>query len=125
MAAAKEDLKSLEDILNKNTSAMADVTSKKMFGCHAVWVKDKVFALVWKHGRIGVKLPTEKSYETLMSVKGAEPWKAGPMKMAHWVLVPETFHSKKGADFKKWVKKAYEECSVLKTEPKKKGKSKK
>jgi len=97
---------------------MEGVTSKKMFGCHATWVKDNVFALVWKQGRIGLKLPEEKSYEALMSLKGAEPWKAGPMKMSHWVLVPEKFHSD-STEFKKWIKKAYDQCSVLKKEKKK------
>ena len=38
----------------------------------------------------------EAQYETLMKMNGADPWKAGPMKMAHWVLVPETFSLKAG-----------------------------
>ena len=87
-----------------------------MFGCHAAWVDGNVFALVWKHGRIGVKLPEEAEYEKLMSAKGAEPWKAGPMKMAHWVLVPETFHGKP-AELKKWAAKAHALCSKLEKKP--------
>jgi hypothetical protein len=46
-----------------------------MFGCHVLWADGNVFALVWKHGRIGVKLPEENLYEKLMSSLGAEPWK--------------------------------------------------
>jgi TfoX/Sxy family transcriptional regulator of competence genes len=114
------DLVVLEEILNKATANMDDVTSKKMFGCHAVWVRENVFALVWKHGRIGVKLPDEKSYQTLMATKGSDPWKAGPMTMAHWVLVPEKFHTD-STEFNKWARRAYDLCSVLKKDKKKSG----
>lgn len=108
----------LEDILNSVTTSLPKMTSKKMFGCHALWADDNVFALVWKHGRIGVKLPVEGDYESLMNVSGAEPWKAGPMKMAHWVLVPESFHSKVG-EIKKWATKAHGLCIKLEKKTKK------
>jgi TfoX/Sxy family transcriptional regulator of competence genes len=115
------DLDQLESLLNSSVSGLNDLSSKKMFGCHAYWVKGNVFALVWKHGRIGVKLPDESAYEALMGLKGAEPWKAGPMKMSHWVLVPESFH-KKPADLKKWAKQAHKLCAAL--PPKKPAKAK-
>lgn len=91
---AQQNITELEALLNSAANSLSKVTSKKLFGCYALWVNDNVFALVWKHGRIGVKLPDESTYENLMSQSGAEPWKAGPMKMSHWVLVPETFHKK-------------------------------
>jgi TfoX/Sxy family transcriptional regulator of competence genes len=109
---AKEIISELEMVLNKSTSGMSKLSSKKMFGCHALWVDGNVFALVWKHGRIGLKLPTESDYNALMSIPGAEPWKAGPMKMSHWVLVPETFHAKP-IELKKWAVKAHSLCSKL------------
>jgi TfoX/Sxy family transcriptional regulator of competence genes len=102
----------LEAILNAATVGLAKVESKKMFGCHALWAHGNVFALVWKHGRVGLKLPNELSYSALMKISGSEPWKAGPVKMSHWVLVPETFHKKSG-ELKKWAAKAHSECSVL------------
>ncbi len=114
----------LEKILTSVTDDLPKVTAKKMFGCHALWANGNVFALVWKHGRIGFKLPDDSSYESLIKLNGAEPWKAGPMKMAHWVLVPETFHSKK-AELRKWALKAHEQCSTLEPKPKKKVSAKK
>ncbi|MCX6125033.1 MAG: TfoX/Sxy family protein [Proteobacteria bacterium] len=110
----------LESILNEAVSDLKRTTSKKMFGCHAVWVNDNVFALVWKTGRIGFKLPNEKVYEALMSKEGSAPWTAGPKQMAHWVLVPESYHSKR-AELKKLAAKAHELCAEL--EPKSKKKS--
>jgi TfoX/Sxy family transcriptional regulator of competence genes len=118
---AKHTIAELEDILNSATDGFPKLTSKKMFGCHALWVDGNVFALVWKHGRIGVKLPEESHYEKLMGLSGAEPWKAGPMKMSHWVLVPESFHSK-SSELKKWASQAHELCSQL--EKKSAGKAK-
>lgn len=109
---SKHSIEELEGILTSAASGLTKVTSKKMFGCHALWADGNVFALVWKHGRIGVKLPIESDYESLMGISGSEPWKAGPMKMAHWVLVPEYFHSKPG-EIKKWAIKAHSLCIKL------------
>lgn len=109
---ANENIAELEVVLGKSVSKINNVTSKKMFGCSAFWVNENVFALVWKHGRIGIKLPDEKSYEALLAQKGSEPWKAGPMKMAHWVLVPEKFHADQ-TELKRWVKKSSEQCLGL------------
>lgn len=109
---AVKSIEELQEILTSATAGLTKVTAKKMFGCHAFWADGNVFALVWKHGRIGVKLPDEKLYQSLMDAKGAEPWKAGPMKMAHWVLVPESFHSKT-AELRKWTIKAHDLCSKL------------
>ena len=113
------DLLKLQEVLDQAAVGLAKMSSRKMFGCYALWADDNVFGLVWKHGRIGVKLPTETHYESLMKAKGAEPWKAGPMKMAHWVLVPDTFHSKP-AELKKWVRLAHELCMALPKKEKKK-----
>lgn len=115
--ASKEVIAELEETLKGAAKGLKLSGAKKMFGCHALWVNENVFALVWKHGRIGVKLPEEGEYEDLMGKKGSEPWKAGPMKMAHWVLVPEGFH-KKPAELKKWVARAHKLCGSL--PPKKK-----
>ncbi len=41
------------------------------------------------------------------------------MQMAHWVLVPETFHLK-APEMKKWAAKAHEICATLEKKPKKK-----
>ena len=120
----KLTIRELEELLNSSTSGLSKLTSKKMFGCHAVWADGNVFALVWKHGRIGVKLPTEEAYEGLMKIPGSEPWKAGPMKMAHWVLVPEVYHSKP-SELKKWVVHAHDLCSILEKKSVKAKKSKK
>lgn len=115
---SKESIAELETLLNAAAESLPKVTSKKMFGCHALWADGNVFALVWKHGRIGFKLPDESSYKTLMAASGAAPWKAGPMQMAHWVLVPDSFHSK-ATELKKWAAKAHDQCSKLEKKPKK------
>ena len=121
---AGKNLAELEEALNSVTAGLPKVTTKKMFGCHAAWVDGNVFALVWKHGRIGFKLPDTAQYDSLMKTAGAAPWKAGPMQMAHWVLVPETYHGKP-AELKKWATKAHELCAKLPKKPAKKKAAKK
>jgi TfoX/Sxy family transcriptional regulator of competence genes len=108
----KPSIAELEEILSTAAKGLPKLTSKKMFGCYALWADDNVFALVWKHGRIGFKLPEAKPYESLLGVSGAEPWKAGPMQMAHWVLVPESYHAKP-AEIKKLALKAHGLCQKL------------
>ena len=114
----KKGIVELEEILTSATKGLSKVTSKKMFGCHATWANGNVFAMVWKHGRIGVKLPEVTQYEALMNISGADPWKAGAMQMEHWVLVPETYHDTP-AEIKKWATKAHGLCVTLKKKPKK------
>jgi TfoX/Sxy family transcriptional regulator of competence genes len=115
------DIAELGARLDAAAAGMSRVTSRKMFGCYALWVNGNVFALVWKHGRIGVKLPDAAEHAALMSVKGSEPWKAGPMTMAHWVLIPESFHGGT-PDLKRWLKKAHQLCGALEKKPKSKAK---
>ncbi len=107
--ATKEVLEKLQEALDAASDGLSKVTGKKMFGCHALWAKDAVFGLVWKEGRIGVRLPDEASYEKLMALKGAEPWKAGKMTMSHWVLVPVSMHKEK-AKLAKWVETAHKQA---------------
>jgi TfoX/Sxy family transcriptional regulator of competence genes len=103
--ASKELIAELEDCINTAATGLSKVTHKKMFGCHALFANEAVFGLVWKEGRIGVRLPDSASFDSLMSEKGAAPWKAGKMTMSHWVLVPEDMHEEK-AQLKRWLKVA-------------------
>ena len=113
-----KSIEELESILDLATKDLPKVTSKKMFGCHATWADGNVFALIWKEGRIGVKLPDEKAYASLLALTGAMPWKAGTMQMAHWVLVPKQFHDRP-AEIKKWTKMAHGMCIKLEKKTKK------
>lgn len=113
----KHDLVELERLLAAAAAELPNVTARKMFGCQALWARGSVFALVWKHGRIGVKLPDERAFAALMSEPGAAPWKAGPMTMAHWVLLPETFHAR-AAEIRRWAARAHALCSALEPKPK-------
>ena len=107
MKATATNIVELESLLNGAAERLASVDGKKMFGCHALFAKGNVFALVWKHGQIGVKLPVAADYEKLMAIKGAAPWKAGPMQMAHWVLVPSSVEKDNRA-LNRWVARAHE-----------------
>jgi TfoX/Sxy family transcriptional regulator of competence genes len=115
MKASAETIRELEGRLGAAAKSLSSVDGKKMFGCHALFAKGNVFALVWTHGRIGVKLPDEKDYARAMGLEGAAPWTAGPMKMAHWVLLPELVQKDERA-LTKWVARAHE--LALQTPPK-------
>lgn len=77
-----------------------------MFGCDAFFADDAIFGLIWKTGRIGLKLPDRAHYEELLATPGAAPWTAGDRTMAHWILVPPEFHADP-ARLAAWSKRAH------------------
>jgi len=101
----KTRLNELRDILDATVKGLPGVTAKRVFGCHAVFRKDAMFGMVWKTGRIAVKLTDPISYATLMALEGAEPWVAHT-KMAHWVLLPPGAETSASL-LSDWVGRAY------------------
>lgn len=100
------ELAQLKTQLVSAARGLDKVTERRMFGCDALFANGNVFGLVWKHGRIGLRLPDEAAYGSLLRTGDASPWKAGPMTMAHWVLVPTVMH-RGGADLTRWTQKAH------------------
>lgn len=97
----------LLSITEDASRSLGGVSRKKMFGCETLFVDGSIFALIWKTGRIGLKLPEESAYTKLASMPGAEPWSpGGKMKMGSWLLVPESFHDDDDA-LGTWVKAAH------------------
>jgi TfoX/Sxy family transcriptional regulator of competence genes len=87
-------------------SLLRDVQERKMFGCEALFTNSAIFALVWKTGRIAVKLPDPARFDALASEKGSEPWRAGEMIMSHWVLVPKRTETDT-RKLSEWVREAH------------------
>ena len=103
---ANESLEELLAVLETAAKGLTGVTNKRMFGCDGLFANGNIFGLVWKHGRIGVRLPNEIAYAEAMKMPGSSPWIAGTMTMSHWVLVPDGMHVdpiRLGA----WVRRAH------------------
>lgn len=79
-------------LLQGASEDLPGVTKRKMFGCQAVFAYNNIFALVWKTGRLGVKITDPALFAELMAKNGAEPWTAGDRTMSNWILLPESFH---------------------------------
>jgi TfoX/Sxy family transcriptional regulator of competence genes len=79
-------------LLQAASADLPAVTKRKMFGCQAVFANNNIFALVWKTGRIGVKIPDPGLFAELRAIKGSAPWTAGDRTMSNWILLPESFH---------------------------------
>jgi TfoX/Sxy family transcriptional regulator of competence genes len=103
---AEEAAERLDARLDAAAGRLDDVVAKRLFGCHALFRSKAVFALVWKTGRIAVKLPDPARHRELLQIEGAEPWVAHAV-MAHWVLVPEDIQSN-ARQLAKWVTVAHE-----------------
>ena len=100
----------LSELVAETVSRLPGISKKRMFGCDAFFRSGQIFALIWKTGRIGVRLSDVLIHDALMASPGAEPWQvydkpsAKPMK--HWVLVPEAFHDDT-LELASWLGQAY------------------
>ena len=94
-------------LLETASESLPGVFRRMMFGCESLFVDGHIYALVWKEGRIGLKLTDPKDYDTLRAMPGATPWSpGGRMIMRSWLLVPESFHDDP-ATLKDWVRRAH------------------
>jgi len=99
-------LEHLRDTLHEACSALPGVTPKKMFGCDTVFAEGAIFGLIWKTGRIGLKVPEPSQYRELLAMPGSEAWGPDGRPMSHWVLVPESFHDDTD-ELLKWTRLAH------------------
>jgi TfoX/Sxy family transcriptional regulator of competence genes len=96
----------LLSLLLDRTAELEGVTGRKMFGCEALFRDGAIFALVWKEGRIGLKLSDPALFAELRAMPGTKPWSPSTVNMSGWLLVPEAFHDDEEA-LDRWVRHAW------------------
>jgi len=101
----------LKSLLDEASQELPSVTTRRMFGCDALFANLAIYALVWKTGRLGLKLPEPALYQDALALEGAEPWAPGGKAMAHWVLLPESLHDQP-EQLSIWVHKAHRLASA-------------
>ncbi len=97
----------LKELLDDATADLRGVAVRRMFGCDAFFADGQIFALVWKEGRIGLRLPDAGAFAEVLAMRGGRPWTIGAKKMSHWAFVPEDFHDDEDA-LGTWVRKAHQ-----------------
>jgi TfoX/Sxy family transcriptional regulator of competence genes len=95
----------LRSHLDDLTAGLPEVSVRRMFGCDAFLAGGAIFAMVWREGRIGLRLPDDLLPE-LRALPGADPWRHRDMVVRQWVLVPESFHDDTDG-LGPWVRKAH------------------
>ncbi len=113
---ANESLDELLAVLEAAAQGLGGVSKKRMFGCDGLFAGSNIFGLVWKHGRVGVRLPNEIAYAEAMKMPGSSPWVAGTMTMSHWVLLPDALHTD-GPRLGAWVRRAHALASTATKRP--------
>lgn len=99
-------LMALRKSIQEASEDFQDITERRMFGCDAFFTAGQIYGLIWKEGRIGLRLPDPNLFAEAMSLEGSITWVAGNRTMSKWVLLPECIE-KQNAEFRKWVKQAY------------------
>jgi TfoX/Sxy family transcriptional regulator of competence genes len=95
----------LRSRLDDLTTDLPQVSVRRMFGCDAFLAGGAIFAMVWREGRIGLRLPDDLLPD-LRALPGADPWRHRDMVVRQWVLVPESFHDDPDG-LALWVRKAH------------------
>jgi TfoX/Sxy family transcriptional regulator of competence genes len=104
------DLEALRSLVEAAAEGLTAVRRRRIFGCDALFTDGEIFALVWREGRIGLKLTDEKLFDELIHQTGATAWKPGGTAMASWVVVPVKLHEDKKL-LRKWVQRAHAQAS--------------
>ena len=99
----------LKELVEQSALKLPAVSHRKMFGCDAWFSRGQIFSLIWKTGRVAVRLPEAKAYADALALAGADVWSvAAKMKpMAHWVLLPEGYNDDE-EEVEAWVKRAHQ-----------------
>lgn len=98
----------LEELFVTALTPLPLITRRVMFGCDSFFARGHIFGLVWD-GRVVLKLPDRRLYDTALELSGAAPWKPMPAArkpMSHWVVMGESLHDDAEL-FGDWVSKAY------------------
>jgi TfoX/Sxy family transcriptional regulator of competence genes len=95
----------LRSQLETLTGGLSRTTIRRMFGCDAFLAGGAIFAMVWREGRIGLRLP-DALLPDLRALPGTDAWRHRDMVVRQWVLVPESFHDDPDG-LAPWVRKAH------------------
>ena len=71
MPPSENQLRALHDKMAVASAKLAGVTERQMFGCDAFFADGVIFGLIWKKGRIGLKLPDVSLYDQLLELGDA------------------------------------------------------
>jgi TfoX/Sxy family transcriptional regulator of competence genes len=97
----------LRELVQEAVAGLAGVGRRKMLVSVGWAVKDRVFALVSRQGRIIVRLHDERAERELLDMDGAEPWKFGTRAPPRgWVQLPEGMHEDASA-LREWLGRAW------------------
>ncbi len=104
--ASSQELTRLKAVLDGALAGLENVTPKRLFGCDGWFAQGNIFALVWKEGRLGLRLSEAELFAEAMAQPGAEPWLQDGKAVKHWVLLPSAWHQKPEL-LRRWGRKAH------------------
>lgn len=102
----RDGLLRLKAALDGALAGLEGVENKKLFGCEGAFVGGNIFAIVWREGRLGLRLPDPERRNALLAEPGAGPWLMNGKPIRHWVLLPAAWHSDL-TRLRRWGREAY------------------
>ncbi len=99
----------LFDMIAKEMAEYSAIGTGNFFGLDVLKVQGETFAMVWKEGRVGVKILNKELNAKLVSTKEANHWVTSGKTMSQWVLAPYEYNEDITA-LKKWLLLAYNDA---------------
>lgn len=110
------ELSRLRAALEGALAPLEGVEPKRLFGCDGYFVGGNIFALVWKEGRLGIRLEDPGSLAEAHALPGSASWEIGSKRMRQWVLLPEDLHSRP-SELRRWGRRAWEQARARPERP--------
>lgn len=104
--ASSQELTRLKALLDGALAGLDSVVPKRLFGCDGWFARGNIFALVWKDGRVGLRLSEAELLTEALSLEGAGPWLQGGKPVRHWALLPKTWAAEP-AKLRAWGRRAH------------------
>lgn len=104
--ASSQELIRLKARLDGALAGLENVQNKRLFGCDGCFAGGNIFALVWKEGRLGLRLSDAVLQAQALALPGAEPWVVDGKPVKHWVLLPPAWNQG-GGELRAWGRKAH------------------
>jgi TfoX/Sxy family transcriptional regulator of competence genes len=98
----------LNDAVSEALASLPGIGRRKMLVSFGWTVKDRVFALVSRQGRVVVRLPDEEVRRELLALDGAGPWKySAKAPPRDWLLLPESM-AEDAEQLRAWLRRAWQ-----------------
>ncbi len=85
----------LQEFVRKRTASYPGISSRKLYGLDAFYLKNSPFIVITANEQIVVKVDDFEVKKTILNMPEVSKWTLEGKEMENWFLLPDTFNKKK------------------------------